>query len=74
MIHGNGILKTKKALKDLAAMGDMSLEMHFTDPSLPGFSTMCNLQGVAVVGPEAYVRKWYAQVWTDEYGFVTKVT
>ncbi len=74
MIHGNGILRTKKALKDLAAMGDMSLEFHFTDPSMFGRPTMRNLEGVAVVGPEAYNRKWWAQVWTDENGIVTKVT
>ena len=74
MIHGNGSFATKKALKDRAAEGDMFLEMHFEDPSMFAVSTMCNLEGVAVVGPEAYDRKWWAQVWTDENGIVTKVT
>lgn len=74
MLHGNGNLKTKKALKEKAAAGDMPLEAYFEDPSMFAVSTMCNLEGAAVVGPEAYDRKWWAQVWTDENGIVTKVT
>ncbi len=74
MIHGNGHLATKKSLKATAAEGGMVLEAFFSDPSMFGPSTMCNLEGVAVVGPAAYERKWWAQVWTDENGIVTKVT
>ncbi len=75
MIHGNGDFKTKKSLKDAVKGGEVvSLERYFSDPSMFGAKSMDNLQGEAVVGPSAYERKWYAQVWTNEHGIVTKVT
>ncbi len=74
MIHGNGNFASKAAFKRHVKACETLLEAYFIDPSMFAQSTMCNLEGVAVVGPEAYDRKWWAQVWTDENGIVTKVT
>jgi hypothetical protein len=64
MIHGNGRLKTKKALKELVKAGPVDVYDYFSDPSIFGDGTI-SAGRHAVVGPEAYQRKWYAEITVD---------
>jgi hypothetical protein len=59
--------KTKKMLKE--SIGKV---FRFTETSLFGPEFKPNTM-LTVVGPSAYKREWYAQVWTDESYNITKV-
>lgn len=59
--------KTKKDLKN--AIGR---EFQYTETSLHGAQWKPDTM-LTVVGPSAYERKWYAQVWCDASGKVVRV-
>ena len=61
--------KFKKDLK--AAVGQV---LGFTETSYFGTQGNHPLNGEPVVGPNAVSRKWFAQVWTDKDGVITKVS
>jgi len=58
---------TKKALKE--AVGKA---FRYEETSMFGSEFKPNTM-LTVVGPSPYNRKWYANVWCDENGIVTKV-
>ena len=59
--------ETKKDLKAAVGQG-----LRYTETSLFGQEYSHFMDGVAVVGPSAGCRKWYAQVWVKD-GIITKV-
>lgn len=59
--------KSKKDLK--LAVGK---RFNYCENSIHGNQYKPNSM-LTVVGPSAYDRKWYAQVWTDNEGIITKV-
>lgn len=63
MIHANGQWKSKKALREAIASERGVFAHSFTDPSFFGAKDFSEAQGVAVCGPSAYERRWYAQLW-----------
>ncbi len=70
MIAMNGGYPTKKSFKEDGIgkyFADVANNPSMFDPSMPDGGTH------AVVGPEAYVRKWYAEV-TVEAGVITRIT
>ena len=66
---GIGGFKTKKALKGHVGQ---DVEGHLIETSMFGAEYKGN-GTYAVVGPDPYVRKWFAQI-TIEDGKLTKVT
>jgi len=58
---------TKKALKE--AIGT---RLRYVETSMYGEEYKPNVM-LVVVGPSPYERKWYANVWTDDNGIITKV-
>lgn len=58
---------TKKALK--ASVG---MKLMYQETSMFGPEYKTN-EMMTVVGPKADVRKWYASVWVDDTGKITKV-
>jgi len=61
--------KTKKALKQMIGQSITVVNPH----PMSAYGMDHPLNGIAVVGPGAYERKWYAQVWTDKDGILLKV-
>jgi len=61
--------KTKKGLKEL--IGTKIVVINPTPTSPYGIAHPVN--GLAIVGPGPYERKWYAQIWTDSEGILLKV-
>lgn len=62
MIHANGQWRSKKALREAIASERGVYSHSFTDPSIFGEKDFSDASRIAVVGPSAYERKWYAQV------------
>jgi hypothetical protein len=62
------LYKTKKELRS-----QIGKRLNYGETSMFGEEYDPNMQGVAMVGPSAYNRKWYAQVWLTD-GVITKVT
>jgi len=58
---------TKKALKE--AIGK---RLRYVETSMYGEEYKPNVM-LTVVGPSPYERKWFANVWTDDNGIITKV-
>ena len=59
--------KTKKALKE-----SIGKRFKYTETSLHGPEYRPGAM-LTVVGPSAYERKWYAQVWTDSNDLIVRV-
>jgi len=70
MISVSGF-KTKKSLKEFVGN---NLYGRVVETSMFNIEFTPPVRGLAVVGPSPYVRKWYAQIWTDADGVLTKVT
>jgi hypothetical protein len=51
--------------KDLKAAVGTDIRDRIQETSMFGREYDSNLSGVAVVGPGAYERKWYAQIWVE---------
>ena len=62
--------KTKKGLKELIGV---RLILHDPKPFAEFDIVSHPVNGLAVVGPGPYERKWYAQIWTDSEGILLKV-
>lgn len=62
-IVGDNIPKTKKVIKK-----GMYLEVY--DPSIFRSGYIVTAENVAIVGPDPYIRKWFAQVRVCQGGIV----
>jgi hypothetical protein len=66
--------KTKKALKASVGTGTY-FDDHAIDTSLFGSEIKSGARMYTVVGPDPHRnRKYYAKVWVDDAGVITKVT
>ena len=63
---------TFRTKKDLKAAKGTDIRHKLQETSLFGKEYNENMQGVPIVGPGPYERKWYAQIWIEKH-ILTKV-